>query len=42
LIEVTRGAKENIITKKKKATTEFAGRTYVAWYTTEISSRWAI
>jgi GLPGLI family protein len=21
----------------KKATTEFAGRTYVAWYTTEIS-----
>jgi GLPGLI family protein len=26
----------------KKATTEFAGRTYVAWYTTEISIMMAI
>jgi GLPGLI family protein len=34
-LEITRGAKEILITVK--ATTEFAGRTYVAWYTTEIS-----
>jgi GLPGLI family protein len=32
-----RGQKKYWAITVKKATTEFAGRTYVAWYTTEIS-----
>jgi GLPGLI family protein len=38
LIEITREKQKKYwAITVKKATTEFAGRTYVAWYTTEIS-----
>jgi GLPGLI family protein len=36
-LEITRGAKEILGYNCKKGNNRFAGRTYVAWYTTEIS-----